>query len=541
MENIDSITSREAILSRQFSIIITLLFAAVAGIGMYSHEMWRDEFEVFMELRDTPNFFALFPNVQPLPNLYLTLLYFVVKLWPSPASFQIFHLLVITLGVFIFNKYSRLLYHQKILFTFSYFILFEYGIISREYSTLLLLLFLSIFLITRRKQNFFSIAFSLLLLANHHLYGVFISVSILTYIGFHITNWIGELAPKRKRQLLISGVLLLTGFIYIVPQYILLAKFNRFSGVFGQAPYFMTLRSIWNAFFPIPNTSGIHFWNTNVFPFPLLYSKHAVASEFISTGNVFAAAVSILILLAGIIIFSEKIPVMMVFLINIALQIMFLQYLSVFFIRYQGPLFMIFIYSYWLFLHPEEKLITSRLNRPPTFLAGSIFVSIKKLASPLVTGILFVQFCAGCFGYIQDLRYPFTASYEAAKYIKEQKLDNNVMVGYVDYVAQAISGHLGQKIYYPQAGSFQTHVAWLNKNRRENMPLDEVLDHAIRMHLKYKRNVLLILNFPLFDLQKQPIRHVSIVDNIRLKYVNSFRQTIVEDEAYFIYLIYSDL
>ncbi len=540
MQTIRSITSKRAIFSRQFPIIMTLLFAAVAGIGMSNHEMWRDEFEIFMKLRDAPTFFDLFPNVQPFPSPYLTFLYFVVKLLPSPAGFQIFHLLTITLAVFIFNKYSPFHNHQKILFNFSYFILFEYGIISREYSMLLLLLFLSIFLITRRERNFLLIALSLLFLANHHLYGLLISFSLLIYIGFHITDWIGELTVKRKRQLLLLGVLLFIGVLCIIPQYVLLARFNRYSGMFGQAPFFMTVRSIWNAFFPVPHTSGIHFWNTNLFAFPLLYSKSAVASEFISAGNILTAGVSILILLLGIMIFSGTIPVMMVFLINTALQVMFLQYLSVFYIRYQGLLFIIFIYSYWLFLHAKGKRTYSKLNRLSVF-SGEVSFVVDKLASSFVTGILFVQFCVGLFSYVQDLRYPFTASYEAAKYIKEKQLDKNVMVGYVDYAAQAISGHLGEKIYYPQTGIFQTYVDWLNKNRREIMPLNEVLDRAIIVHLKYKRNVLLILNFPLVDLQKHPVRQMPIVDNIGLKYVNSFRQTIVEDEAYFLYLIYSDL
>ena len=34
----------------RFAIIVTLLFAVVASVGVYRHEMWRDEFEIFMEL-----------------------------------------------------------------------------------------------------------------------------------------------------------------------------------------------------------------------------------------------------------------------------------------------------------------------------------------------------------------------------------------------------------------------------------------------------------------------------------------------------------
>jgi hypothetical protein len=146
------------LMEKRFPTIISLLFLIVAGIGMFNHEMWRDEFEIFMRVRDAQNFLTLFSDKFPIPDLYFSLLYLTIKIWPYPVAFQLFHLLIISGTVFMFNKFSPFTYMQKIFFSFSYFVLFEYGIISRDYSMLLLLLFVSVYLITREKQNIIAIA-----------------------------------------------------------------------------------------------------------------------------------------------------------------------------------------------------------------------------------------------------------------------------------------------------------------------------------------------------------------------------------------------
>jgi hypothetical protein len=79
-----------------------------------------------------------------------------------------------------------------------------------------------------------------------------------------------------------AGLLLVIASLYVVPQYFLLLKWNRYAATFGQAPYFMTIRSIWNAFLPIPSSTGMDFWGTNILPFPQMYSKTAAAAEFLA-------------------------------------------------------------------------------------------------------------------------------------------------------------------------------------------------------------------------------------------------------------------
>jgi len=510
------------------TLILSLVFLVVAGLGMYNHELWRDEYEIFMTVRDATGI--------PGPTFYYALLYPLIKTFPSPIVFQMFHLLIIFLAVFIFNRYSPFTYIQKIFFSFSYFVLFEYGVISRDYSMLLLFLFLALYLITRPKQNVIAIAVSLILLANHHLYGVFFGFSLFIYEVLYITGRAKTMTLREKRRLMIAGALMLTGCFLIPLQYYTFAGANRWALLFGKAPFFMTLRSVWNAFVPITETAGIRFWNTNILPFPELYSKNAVAASFITPGNILAAAVSIFILFAGIIIFSKKLPVLITFLTNTALQLAFLQVLSVFYVRYQGPLLMIFLYNYWLLAHDNGTLNWNLSRRISDFFQGKFFISARKFTPPFVTLILVIQFCAGIFCYIQDIRYPFTASYETARYIKEENLDNNIIVGYIDYAVQSISGLLDQEIYYPQSGAFGTHVQWSNKERRESISLEEVLGSALRMSQDNGRDVLLILNFPLRDGRNNPIKNIRFNDGIKLIYLREFTQTIVPDEIYFLYL-----
>jgi hypothetical protein len=527
---------KHTILQYPYPYAISLLFFFIAAFGMYNHEMWRDEMEMFMIMRDFPHFIDLFPTHRPLPSLYLLLLFPFIKIFPYSTAYQIFHLLIIVLAVFLFNKYSPFNILQKTLFTFSYFVIFEYGIISREYSTLLLYIVLLVILITRNKQNFIAIAVMLVLLANHRLFGAFIALSVTVYLALHIANRFRTFTAKEKRNLFIAVGILAIGGSTVLFQYYLLTKFNRYAS-FGQAPYFMTLRSVWNVFLPIPATTGIHFWNSNIFPFPESYSPNVSHPQFVTAGNIISTISSLFLLFASIMVFSKKLPVLITYLLNTAIQLLFLQYLSVFYIRYQGPLFIIFVYNYWLLSYSDERLTFLKPGVISGYFNRTFFAFVRKITSPFLTVILFVQFCTGIFVYIQDMRYPFTASYKAARYIKKNELNKHIMVGYMDFIAQAIAGHLNEKIYYPQSSAFGTNVSWPDR-KAVTIPLREVINSSIGLINEFNKNILLILHFPIMDNSMRPLREASISKNINIQYLDEFTETVVQDERYFLYLIY---
>jgi len=397
--------------------------------------------------------------------------------------------------------------------------------------------FFVVYLISKKDKNFILIAILLLLLANHHLYGVFASISILIYLVLQSSKKSIDLTVKERKHLLIAGAILIIGCLFIYWQYGLTLKHNRFTHL-GQAPYFMTVRAIWNAFFPIPDTFGMHFWDSNILSFPTFYRPNTETATFITTGNIVAVFFSLLILLTGVTIFSKSPPVLLAFLVNTFIQLTFLQYLSIFYIRYQGFLFIIFIYCYWLLLKSEQDISATEVDALDRVFYKSIFIPIRRLCPQFFRVVFFIHFCIGAFVYIQDIRHPFSSSYKAAEYIKEQKLDNCIMVGYKDILVQPIAAYLNQEIYYPQSRDFGTYVDC--QKRKSNIPLDRVLSDCIRLINEHKKTVLLILNSPLMFGHNRIDRQFSLNENIKMEFIQKFTESIVTDERYFLYSIYAE-
>jgi len=519
----------------QFAIILTTLFSIVAGIGKYHHEMWRDELEGLMKVTGSVSPFHI--------SYYSSLVYYsflevILNIFPHPAiAYQISHLLFISLAVFIFNRYSPFSHLQKILFTFGYFILFEYGIISRPYSFSVLLIFGSVYLITRRKQHYILIAIVLLVLANHRLFDAFASLSLTLYALLHTINTFKgkPIHPEEKRRLLVAIGLLVAGWGLISAQYYILKSTGPGFTTAGQAPYYMTIRTIWNAFVPIPEITNYNFWNTNIIPFPLGYPK-GIDFE-VEYKNIVAAIISIGIFMVNIVIFSKRIPVLLTFVVHTLLQLLFLQYISVHFIRYQGYLFIIFVYNWWLLHHSDEKVHFSPMNPMVRFFNKPIFASIRKGAVHVVTLFLLFQFAAGGIAYYKDTRYPFTASYKAADFIRANGLDGHTMVGFVDYIVQPIAALLNREIYYPQIDRFGTYVDWGNSSRYRPCTINKVLNSAVQLISQRHKNVLLILSSRLVRNNK-PVERDLITQGIEIRKIGQFKEGIVGSEKYFLYEMY---
>ena len=520
----------------QFAIILTILFSTIAGIGKYHHEMWRDELEVFMKVA---------ANVSPFEiSYYSSIVYYsflevILNLFPHPAiAYQICHLLFISLAVFIFNKYSPFSYLQKILFTFGYFILFEYGIISRAYSFSVLLIFGSVYLITRKKQHYLLIAIVLLVLANHRLFDAFASLSLTLYALLHTANRLRgkTIRPGERRRLFLAIGLSVAGWGLISAQYYILKSTGPGFTTAGPAPYYMTIRTIWNAFVPIPEITNYNFWNTNIIPFPLGYPKNI---DFeVEYKNIVAAIISIGIFMVNIVIFSKRIPVLLTFVVHTLLHLLFLQYVSVHFIRYQGYLFIIFVYNWWLLHHSDEKVDFSPMNQMVRFFNKPIFASIRKPAVHFVTFLLLFQFAAGGIAYYKDAKYPFTASYKAAEFIRANGLDGHTMVGFVDYIVQPLAALLNREIYYPQIDRFGTYVDWGNSSRYRPCTINKVLDSAVQLLSQRNKNVLLILSSGLLRNNK-PVERDLITQGIEIRKIGQFKEGIVGSEKYFLYEMYA--
>ena len=116
-------------------IAIAAVFFVVGLVGIFHHEMWRDEIEIWMLATDSPTLSALMTNIstQPHPPLWYLLTWFLARVTSDLHAMQLLSLAIGTATAYLFASRAPLPLLHRALFCFGYFPLFEYTIISRSY------------------------------------------------------------------------------------------------------------------------------------------------------------------------------------------------------------------------------------------------------------------------------------------------------------------------------------------------------------------------------------------------------------------------
>ncbi|MEZ0297676.1 MAG: hypothetical protein ACAI35_14600 [Candidatus Methylacidiphilales bacterium] len=135
--------------------IITLVYVVSLAVMMFRHDMWRDEFQAWAIASQSPTLSDLWYNLQfeGHPALWHVLLWICHQLGGPLQSMQVLHLLIGAGVVWIFARWAPFGFWHRMLFALGYFPLYEYGMISRNYSIGILLLFIGCVLLTRREGH----------------------------------------------------------------------------------------------------------------------------------------------------------------------------------------------------------------------------------------------------------------------------------------------------------------------------------------------------------------------------------------------------
>lgn len=527
-----------------FVFTITSAYVFSVLIGMYHHELWRDE--IFGYSTIFYNDFLKYNGPKGCFDLnciiYNSALFALVHLFPSYRIFQLFHLLIVALAVYIFNRHSPFSYVQKIFFTFSYFILFEYGIIARWYGFFILTLFILLYLLTRKEKNYILISIFLLVLASHTISTAIFAASLTIYILIHIINGSRTLlTSKIKRQLIISSFIFFTGIILVIFQYAYIySNQGQLFNVYGHIPIFMTIRTIWSSYIPIPDFSiGGAFWNTNILPFPITYPQSYNVVDLITSTNIVAVVVSVLIILCCLLIYSKKLPVLLTYIFNTVVYFVFIHiFFRQHFVRHIGLLFIIFVYCSWLYRYSDEYIRLPFFNIPRLeirFLNSKLVDTIFVL---LVTIIFFLQFISGVLTYQKLFQYQFTKSWETAEYLRKN-YDDYVLVGAFDYAVQPIAAILNKDIFFPQTNRFSKIVEYFGVNRNPKPDIRDILQKSSHIVTYNNKKVLIILNIEIRGPNGIPISSATLLNNMLLKKIKSFEGDIIQpDEQYYLYELF---
>lgn len=430
--------------SRGTAHALFLLLLGVDVVRTLRHAMWRDELEIYLVVVNSSSPWELLANMryEAHPALWYFLVWCATRIAAAPVAMQLLHI-VVAAGVWLLVYYrSPFRPFEKVLLLLSYFLFWEYFVISRNYALILLIGFSFIWLRQREKPNEFVLWLLLGLLANTHLFGAIWSLALA--VGLIARVW-----RHRTASALAGAVVFLALFVFAIHTMVPPADFR----LFGRAPsppdFTLWGHGIWfsfsrfavdvstplGAFIPLsldsvrqnfafiahPLTATIPgFWNaTPTSDFLALIPFGAV--RIVALATVYAAPLA-----ASWLVTRDPRLVLEFGLVYAGIVLFENMWNFPGGARHHGIVFVAFVAAAW----------SARVWRKPT-LVGSVTLGL----------ILAVNAAGGLLSLASELR-PFSEGREAAAWIEENVAADAFFIGSRDAQALSVAGYLGRPFYY---------------------------------------------------------------------------------------------
>jgi hypothetical protein len=476
------------------------------------HAMWRDELQVFMLALYSSSPWSLLSKLkyEPHPGLWHMLVWVITRFTADPMWMQIMHIglaIAVWLVIYWWSPFNRL---EKILLLLSYFLFWEYFVISRNYVLIALFSFAFIALREQRSRPEFVLWLLLGLLANVHVFGAIWSIVLAFMLA---------LQGMRLKSVSIAGpavylVLFVLAIVTMVPAadqglrghdwFSVSRLYDDLVIPFG-AYMPLTLHSIRQAiaFIVHPETAPIpQFWGLNPSDF-FVGLLHIDSLHPARLALVFA------------------VPIILCWLITRDLMLVLefaLIYLGIVLFaniwgypldaRHHGVIFLAFIAAAW---------VARRRQSDPRWSAWVLGL------------VLIINACGGVLTLASELTL-FSEGYNAAAWIQQSKLADSFLIGSNDAQVSTVAGYLGRSIYYLECECQGSFIVWNTKRQSPLSP--EEFGHRLTkaVALAGTRDAILICDAPIdvLDTARAP--------NLSLQLLKSFANA-VTDENFWIYRV----
>lgn len=362
---------------------VLAVYAALLSLGIWRHEPWFDEAQAWLFARDARllPLLAKWLRYEGSPGLWHVLLAVPAKLGLPYRSLNLLAGLIATAGIAVFLRYSQFPTAAKILLPFTYFLAYQYAVVARSYVLMPLLLFLIASLYRDKMRRTWLYCLLLCLLANTNLHGLLIALSLM---ALHVLDWWPRHRQfergERNRQ---YGVVLV------------------FSAV--VALLVLQLRPPADVAF----ANGHH-----LSPLRFLEMTLGVLSDALEGAPLLSLPV---LVVSGV--WFHRHGVLRVFLLP-ALLLCLLFSVKVFHLWHGGIPFLLWIFTAWLAFDDEAARRLTRAGRTP----------VRERVFPwLLTLVLLVQIHWSASAFRFDLRHNYSASREAAQYLKDHDLSDRTI------------------------------------------------------------------------------------------------------------------
>jgi len=246
-------------------LIILVIYGILLFIGIAHHEMWMDESHHWLVARESTSLASLLDNYKydGHPILWVVMMYGCSLVTESPTLIQYLHGMIslLAVGIFLFQApFSR---YFKYGIALGYYPLYEYGVISRNYSLLMLFLFCLPYCIQVAAKRPSLTWIVLGIIANTHLFGLVFSAVFGLY--YFYTTYIVN-SERQSRSGLGIGVfivsLLFSTWTILPPSDHPSLEISLFFLSFSKIAD--TVMLLFKALIPLPDITSRWPWGTNL-------------------------------------------------------------------------------------------------------------------------------------------------------------------------------------------------------------------------------------------------------------------------------------
>ena len=414
---------------RQFAIVVTGAFAAVAVFNIFAHVLWRDEFRWWQFAVTSPTFAEMRAQMQyeGAPVLWYGALWLLARVSANDLAMRLLHVLISTGTVFLFAWRAPFPRSARLLFPLGYYTLFEYTTIVRNYGLIFFLAVAAAALISSPRRRPMWLGVVLFGLTQTNIWGVGIAGMLLLSA---LLEW--TLLRSRERSVSWSvmtalGAVVVGGAVccYVSslpgPGENFLARWEA-DETFGRK-FMLSVGRLWRGYVPIPLIKRT-FWGSNIIDGPPVYRFVAACLVFATAALVYLRRPAALVPLAlgsvGLMAFT------------------FLFFVG--HVRHDGLFYVLLIAAAWI------GETATRVSIPWPRLAR-INAWFEARGGKLLMLLFVVQAIGGVGAAAADHFLPFSAGKRIAEYIDAELPSDITLVGYADYRAATVGYYSGRPIH----------------------------------------------------------------------------------------------
>jgi hypothetical protein len=461
---------------RYGDMLLVAPFLVFFYIQIAHHQLWQDELNAWGIAVASPTLGRLFHLIryEAHPSLWYLLLWVPSRFTANPVAMKLVELPIGT-SIYLFlalkSPFSRT---EKALLFLSYFISFEYTVLSRMYGLLLLLALMYAYLRATRPERMLSVAAVLALMSNTDMMGILLSSAFaLEYLVFQCRE---HRAWRERRGRLGAAVLIYLAGTAIGVLTLRPAKditSYNVGRIFGSATSPMHLaHAVLNVivlpWLPISLQYPRLFWEPLADPHTLLYP---IAFPFVLAllYATFRRNHSSLLIL-GLALFN---------------LILFEHLVYFGFIRHHGMAFVGFLVALWI-----QRCSASRIP-----VGGYILLILSAVAGVLAA--------------IGQWTHPFSNAGNIAKDIRAHHLDTQPLIGTYGFSAAAVAEMMEKPIYILDCNCIDTFEQY--DNRRDDYDLIQVPDRMEQAMRRMKATkAAFVSTWPLPERQIQQLQSRGI-------------------------------